>query len=137
MGPIDRSAEAFLLLAKTPTKCCLFNAVNNHTVPLGYVINMMNRDGMNIRFVEHREFVEALSDAEKDPQKAAILSSMLAYKNMNGGTSAVPVAVRSDYTTQILARMGFFWNPTDEKYIRQFIEALVQLGFFDETNLNR
>ena len=137
MGPIDSSAKAFLLLSKTPKECTVFNAINNRSIPTVSVIRVMQKAGMDIRFVENEQFREALLEAEKDPKKAAILQSMLAYTNLNGGASAVPVQVNCEYTTQVLARMGFFWSETGEEYVKRFIDALAGLGFFDETNLNR
>ena len=136
MGPIDESAKAFLLLAQTPSDCRLFNAVNTHTVPLVDVIRISNELGLGIKIVENELFDSALEEAEQDPAKAAILASMLAYKNMNG-KNVLPVEAKFDYTSKILSRMGFYWNNTDKDYIRRFIEALMGLGFFDENNLSR
>ncbi|MGN1370477.1 MAG: amino acid adenylation domain-containing protein [Aristaeellaceae bacterium] len=137
MGPIDVSAKAFLLLARTPKECVVFNAINNRSIPTASVIRVMQRVGMDIRFVENDQFNAAVLEAQKDPRKAAILQSMLAYTNLGGGVSAFPVQVDCEYTTQVLARMGFFWIETGEDYVQRFIEALAGLGFFDETNLNR
>ena len=136
MGPIDTSVKAFLLLAQTPADCRLFNAVNTHTVPLIDVIRILNELGLGIKVVENELFDSVLEQAEQDPAKAAILASMLAYKNMNGN-NVLPVETKFDYTSKILSRMGFYWNNTDKDYIRRFIEALMGLGFFDENNLSR
>lgn len=137
MGPIDTSAKAFMLLAKTPKECTVFNAINNHCLPTISVIRVMQKAGIDIRLVEDKQFREALKEAEKDPKKAAILQSMLAYANSKDAASMVPVQASCEYTTQVLARMGFFWNETGEEYIQKFIDALQGLGFFDEANLNR
>ena len=136
MGPIDESARAFMLLAQTPRACCLYNAVNTHSIPLVDVIRMMNEQGIEIAVTENEDFFDAMKQAEQDPDKAAILQSMLAYKNMNG-KNVVPAGLSYEYTAQILARLGFCWNATDSDYIGRFIEALVGLGFFDENNLLR
>ena len=137
MGPIDTSCEAFLKLARTPKECCVFNAVNNHTLPLGDVIREMNKKGMNIRFTEYEDFARALHDAQLDPDKAAILSSMTAYMNPAHGKSVVMLSCESHFTTQVLARMGFFWNASNEKYVNDFINVLSGFSFFDEDNLSR
>ena len=137
LGPIDESAKAFFALAKTPAACCLFNCTNNHSMPLADIITEMNRSGIRVDFVEDGVFAEALSQAEKDPQKAAILSSMLAYKNMAHGKKLVPIRPVNNYTTQALAKMGFFWKPSSEKYVLDFIAALSSLQFFDSSNLSR
>ncbi|MBR6400598.1 MAG: amino acid adenylation domain-containing protein [Firmicutes bacterium] len=137
MGPIDESVRAFFALASVPKECCLFNCTNNHIIPLGDIITEMNRAGIDIKFVEDAVFDEAVAKAEKDPQKAAILSSMIAYKNMAHGKKTVPIRSVNNYTTQVLAQTGFFWKNTDEKYIRKYINALSSLGFFDSNNLTR
>ena len=137
MGPIDRSADAFLKLSKTPQACCVFNAVNNHTLPLGDIIRRMNENGSHIRFVEYDEFTSALHEAQKDPEKAAILSSMTAYMNTAHGKKITALPCLSHYTTQILARMDFFWNASNEKYVNDFINVLRGFLFFRQDNLKR
>ena len=134
LGAIDASVSAFLKLAKTPRENCLFHAVNNHLVPTVDVIRIIQEKGYGISLVEDAEFSKALSEAEQDPQKAAILSSLLAY---NRKMPTVPVPVECEYTNQVLSRLGFFWNMPDREYIRKFIEGISELGFFDEENLVR
>lgn len=134
-GPIDASARSFMYLARSPKACCLFHAVNNHSTPAIDVIRVMTECGIPIDLVEDAEFLRRLQEADKDPEKAAILSSILAYKDMAKG--AMPVEEKSEYTNQILARSGFFWNNPDDAYIRRFIEDMAGMGFFDAENLYR
>ena len=137
MGPIDTSCAAFLKLARTPEKCRMFNAVNNHTLPLGDIIRRMNENGMNIRFVDDEDFAKELNEAQQNPEKAAILSSMTAYMNMAHGKKVITVPCDAHYTTQILARMNFFWNASNERYVDDFINVLRGFRFFEKDNLNR
>lgn len=137
MGPIDTSCRAFLRLSRTPKACCVFNAVNNHTLPLGDIICQMNYMGLKVKMVEYGEFKDALTEAQKDPGKAAILSSMTAYMNTAHGKKVVALPFESHYTTQLLARTGFFWNPSNEKYVMHFVNALKGFRFFDKDNLKR
>ena len=134
-GPIDASVRSFLYLARTPKECCLFHAVNNHSTPAIDVIRVMQECGIEIELVEDEVFLQRMQEADQDPEKAAILSSILAYKDMAAG--AVPVEEKSEYTNQILARLGFFWNTPDESYMRKFVEDMAGLAFFDENNLYR
>ncbi len=134
LGPIDTSAVCFMKLAKTPKECVLFHAVNDHTIPAFDVIRIMQKMGMDIHTVDDEGFSKALSEAERNPKIAAILSGFLAYKRTKP-VAAVPIGC--EYTTQVLARMGFFWNMPDKEYIGSFIGALMNLGFFDEDNLVR
>lgn len=134
MGPIDLSADAFRALAKTPGECCLFHAINNHVVPLGDIIRCMNDVGMQIEMVDKEVFIRRMKEAGEDPKKATILQSLLAYES---NPDYVMIGVKEQYTTQILSRMGFYWNMSNEKYINSFITALSTLGFFEEDLMNR
>jgi thioester reductase-like protein len=136
LGPIDESARSFMHLAKTPKECCLFHAINNHLIPIMDVIRVMKDIGIDIEIVEDAVFLRAMEEAEKDPKKAAIFSSILAYKGMVEA-EAVEVEPDCEYTSQILARTGFFWNETDTEYIRKYILGMAGLKFFDEDNLFR
>ena len=137
MGPIDTSANAFLRLAKTPKGCVLFHAINCNTTPMINIIREMNRIGMKIRLVENEEFKAELAKAEQDPEKVQVLQSLLAYQNVRLAKAAMLVDASCDYTTQVLAREGFFWNVTDGAYIERFVNSLEELGFFDEDALDR
>lgn len=134
-GPIDASARSFMYLARTPKECCLFHAMNNHSTPAIDVIRVMQECGIKIDLVEDDVFLQRLQEADKDPEKAAILSSILAYRDIADG--AVPVEEKCEYTNQVLARSGFFWNTPDEKYIRKFIEDMAGVAFFDDSILYR
>ncbi len=126
-----------MLLAKTPSECCLFNACNNHTVFLDDIISKLKEKGKNIRFVEQEEFNEALLKAGEDPEKAVIVSSFLAYLHTGEDSQLRPVGVDCTYTNEVLCRMDFLWNVTDMAYIDRFLTVLEGFMFFDETNLKR
>ena len=137
MGPIDTTAEVSLILARTPKENCLFHAINNNTVPLDYIIRIMQSLGVEMDFVEDKVFQERLSEAEKNPEKAAILQSVIAYRPDNEKKPSYMVEPECVYTNQVLAREGFFWPPTDHEYLKNFVELLQDYGFFDKTLLIR
>ena len=78
-----------------------------------------------------------MNEAQKDADKAAILSSMTAYMNTAHGKKITALPFSSHYTTQILARNGFFWNASTDKYVSSFINALKGFLFFQTDNLKR
>lgn len=49
----------------------------------------------------------------------------------------VQLPFTAHYTTQLLARLGFFWNASNERYVDDFISVLGGFSFFDSDNLSR
>ncbi|MEG0377368.1 MAG: SDR family oxidoreductase, partial [Eubacterium sp.] len=130
LAPIDSTAEAILQLSKTPKSCCIFHPYNNHTVFMGDIITAMQDKGLKVELSEHEDFERALELAGKDPEKAKVLSSMVAYQNMGHGREVTPVPVDNEYTMQVLYRMNYRWPMTSKDYMVRFLEALDGLGFF-------
>ncbi len=137
MGPIDASCEAFLKLSRTPVENRLFHAVNNRIIPLSAIINVMRDCGIKIDYVEDEEFDRRFAAAQEDPAKVKILQSISAYKALHSKAGMRDVSYTCEFTTQVLARMGFFWPQTGTDYLERFVNGLIGLGFFDEEFLNR
>ncbi len=130
MAPIDSTARAILMLAKTPEKCRVFHPYNNHSIYMGDIIYGMKDYGMSIGLAEDEAYNEALREAQKDPEKAAVLSSMIAYQNMGHGKKTESIARNNQYTMEVLYRLGFHWPTTSKEYVGKFVEALGGLGYF-------
>ena len=130
-SPINEVSRAIVLLASTPRGCCVFHPFNNHTQLLGDVLEGLSRVTGGIRFVEQEEFARAMEEAGNDPVKAAQMSGLLAYQDMAHGQKTADVARDNDYTTQVLYRMDYMWNPTSWDYVQRMLVAINGLGFFD------
>ncbi|MBO7609627.1 MAG: amino acid adenylation domain-containing protein [Muribaculaceae bacterium] len=130
-SPINEVSHAIVLLSCTPKECTVFHPYNNHTQLLGDVLEGLESVTGGIRFVEQEEFAQAMEEAGADPQKAAQLSGLLAYQDMAHGQKAADVERDNDYTTQVLYRLGYVWNPTSWDYVQRMLTAIGTLGFFD------
>ncbi len=130
-SPIDETARAIVLLAQTPDGCTVFHPYNTHTRLLGDVLAGLENVGTRIRFVEQQEFVMNMQQAAQDSEKASMLTTMLAYKDMAHGKPAHVVKRDNEYTSQVLLRLGFRWSEPDTNYINRMLIAIGQLGFFD------
>lgn len=130
-SPINEVAGAIILLAQTPKECVVFHPYNNHNVLLGDVLTELREIGEGVKFVEVARFSEALNEAKEDPQKAKVLSSLLAYQNMTNGQKSADVLRSNHYTMQVLYRLGYSWSPTSWDYVDRFFTAIASLGYFD------
>ena len=125
-SPIDKVAEAVLLLAGTPRECVCFMMSNNHRPLMGDVIDGMRDYGCSIRNVENDEFAAALQEALKDPKTCDAMRPFVAYSlNEEGQASSLGLDDLSvSYTAQILARLGFSWPVCGQEYYHKFLSAL-------------
>ncbi len=130
MSPIDETAKAVVLLASTPKECTVFMPFNNHTELLGDVLKLMEKVGGTMKFVEMDEFQKAVAIAGQDPEKAKLLSAMLAYEDPAHGQKAVIIERDNRYTCTVLHRLGFQWSDTSSQYIIQMLRQIAAFGFF-------
>ena len=79
-SPIDEVAKAILILSQTPRKCVLFHSYNHNTILSGNVITEMEKLELPIMPVERGDFDAAMKRAENNPEKARLLTSILAYQ---------------------------------------------------------
>jgi hypothetical protein len=98
---------------------------------MGDVLTGLEKIGTPIRFVEQQEFGTLVQQAAADPQKASLLTTMLAYQNLANGQQAQIVDRTNAYTSQVLLRLGFRWTEPDSEYVGRMLSAISRLGFFD------
>ena len=130
-SPIDEVAKAIVLLSETPKECCLFHPFNDHYVHFGDVLAELSKVATAPRQVEDEDFSETLEVAKQDPDKAKLLSSLIAYEDMAHGQKAVMIPTENKYTSQVLYRLGFRWSSTSWDYVDQMLGTIAGLGFFD------
>ena len=130
-SPIDQTAKAVVLLASTPKECTVFQPFNNHTELLGDVLRLMSKIGKEIRFVEEDEFEQTIATAGQDPEKAKLLSALLAYQDMTHGQKSVLIERDNRYTCSVLHRLGFSWSSTSWDYVERMLTAIGGFGFFE------
>ena len=131
MSPIDQTAKAVVTLAATPKECTVFQPFNNHTELLGDVLQLMSKVGRDIRFVESDEFEKAIDEAGQDPEKAKLLSAILAYQDVAHGQKAAIIKRDNRYTCNVLHRLGFHWRDTSWDYVERMLTAIGGFGFFE------
>ena len=130
ISPIDRSAEAVALLAQTPAAMTVFHTYNNYQVNMALIVKAFNDYGYPISVVSQPEFAAHTEELMHDPEKAMYLQGLLHNGKIKEGMTSVQAV--NAYTAKILYRLGFYWTPTHGSYMREFIEMLDGLGFFEE-----
>lgn len=129
-SPIDEVCRAILLLGRTPAGMNVFHPCNNHRLPLGDVLHILDDLGVSVSPVEMEEFDTARSVALDDVDKVEALQPLLAYESGADSRSAF-IRYDASYTNQVLYRLGFRWNYTSHDYVEQFLRAIKGLDFFE------
>ena len=131
-SPIDETARAIVLLSGTPDANCVFHVSNDHLLPMDDILSRIRLDdGSPISYVEYPDFIERMNQAKEDPDKAKVLSSIIAYAGASDGPQAVPNLAMTSYTMQVLHRLGFRWDETSSQYVDMIFEMLASLRYFD------
>ena len=155
-SPIDKVAEAMVLLAGTPEEFTVFHAKNCHEIHYGYFIHALREKGYPIDIVEHEEFERRFKTALETERDLTDFTGFIAYLNRadesvtdvmvyndDEANSAAAVGeqqyetrvkVSSDtsFTTKALYRLGFAWPITNEAYLESMIDMLDDKAFFDK-----
>ena len=130
-SPIDETARAVVLLARTPRENLVFHVQNDHLLPMDDILSRLNlEDYPPLQYVEEDEFVRRMNQAKEDPEKSRILSSLIAYAQAEGQVQLVENEASSVFTMQVLHRLGFRWNATSEGYVDMIFDMLSSMEFF-------
>ena len=131
-SPIDETARAIVLLSTTPDANCVFHVSNDHLLPMDDILARIRLDDGNpISYVEFPEFTARMNAAKEDPDKAKVLSSIIAYASNPDGPQAFPNPASTVYTMQVLHRLGFRWSETSHEYVDMIFGMLASLRYFD------
>ncbi len=131
-SPIDETARAIVLLSSTPRANCVFHVSNDHLIPMDDILSRIRlQDGSPIQYVEYETFVAHMEAAKADPEKAQMLSSILAYTTTPGGAKMVMNPASTSFTMQVLHRLGFRWDETSSAYVDMIFDKLASLRYFD------
>ena len=132
-SPIDQTARAVVLLAGTPAANVVFHVQNDHMLPMDDILSRLHKDdGSPLDYLEVEEFVRRMDEAKADPEKARILSSIIAYTQAEGQVQMVENVASSVFSMQVLHRLGFRWDETSSAYVDMIFRILDSFRFFDD-----
>lgn len=149
-SPIDRTAEALVLLSGTPDEFTVFQAKNCHVIHYGHLIYALRKRGFHIDIVETEEFQARYRKALAEESDISAFTGFIAYLNRkdesvtdalsysdNGDLAQAPqydtrIKIASDpaFTTKALYRLGFAWPITGREYLENLIQCLDEKAFF-------
>ena len=133
-SPIDEVAKTVVLLAKTPQKFTVFHSVNPHTVQMADIIYIFNELGFDVKVVSDEEFLTSMKEMMKDEKKSMLVSSLISYSSSDMHTHSY-IQSDDEFTNKSLFHLGYKWPIIDYDYLRNAIESLMTLDFFERTDI--
>jgi thioester reductase-like protein len=130
-SPIDETAEAVLKLAATDKSATLFHACNSHRIYMGDVIYALRECGFTLDIVPSEEFEKAVTTYAATHENSDAVSGLIAYASRED-SKIYTIDYDNNFTTEVLYRLGYKWNITDDNYLKNAIKALDNLDFFGE-----
>ena len=133
-SPIDEVAKTIILLAKTPQKFTIFHSANSHMVEMGDIIYVLNELGFDIKVVPDDEFLKTMKTMMMDDTKSMLVSSLISYSSSDMHTHSF-IGSDNEFTNKALYHLSYKWPITDYEYLKNAIESLMTLDFFERTDL--
>ncbi len=123
-SPIDAVCQAIRLLSKTPKAMVVFHPYNNHSIPLGDVLEILHTVGVDILPMEADQFNENVQEMLNDEKVVQKLQPLFAYNEANTQHVVRWLGYENSYTTQVLHRLGFSWPYTSWDYAERFVQTI-------------
>ncbi|WP_458405069.1 amino acid adenylation domain-containing protein [Methanobrevibacter sp.] len=129
-SPIDLTAKAIVMLAKTPKECVVFHPATNKYVTYAQLANVFNKLDLNLEIVDDEVFNQSLKDILKDESKQKGMFGLTTILNDDNELVNDYLPADKEYTLEVLSELGFEWPETSEKYLFEFIKILKEMEFF-------
>ena len=129
-SPIDVVADATIRLCETPEDCVIFHVITDQYISKVHIFREMAGVGCPVKLMEREEYEKIFGEAARNPEKAALLTSLMAYDVGRGERERVMLQMNREYTLQVLYRLGFIWPTTSWDYLKRFLQVLNGLEFF-------
>lgn len=95
------------------------------------VVYEMRARGFDIQIVPGCQFIDMVNAYAAKHETSDAVSGLIAYTSHNEG-ELYTIDYDNAFTTEVLYRLGFKWNITDNGYLAKAMEALKGLNFFED-----
>ena len=131
--PIDYSGDAIIKIANHyDKKFSIMHLLNNKHLLLTRFYDILQELGVDLKIVSASEFENLIENMLKDESKSALLQGII--RDFNSEKKLVydsNIKIKSDFTNEFLKRIGFEWPDIDKKYIKKYLEYLVEIGYLN------
>lgn len=131
--PIDYCGDAIIDLASHFNKeYSVFHLLNEKHVTMKRLYNTFKELGINIHAVSSDQFIEIINNLLKDDSKKSYLEGII--NDLDENKKLVyesNVKIESEFSKNILKKLGFEWPYIDKTYIKNYLKYLTDIGYFN------
>lgn len=131
--PIDYSGDAIIKIANHyDKKFSIMHLLNNKHLLLTRFYNILCKLGIDLKIVSSEEFEKLVNDMLQDEDKTTLLQGII--RDFNSEKKLIyesNIKIQSDFTKEFLKKIDFEWPDIDEKYIKKYLEYLIEIGYLN------
>ncbi len=131
--PIDLAANAVMTITRNfNNEFNVFHICNVKTIPMGQVINHLNKLGINVNVIEDVEFYDALKNIKQNDENSSIFEAFANdFKDGNKLDYSSKIVLDNKFSVEYLKQLGFEWTEIDFEYIKRYIEYFREIGYLE------
>lgn len=129
MTPVDYAAKAILDICYTQTKNTVYHIFNDNYIPMEEMLSLLKKINLDIDVVNEEKIKEIISSNLKENPNLVngIIMDINDENSISYHTNIIP---KSDFTKEVLKKIGFTWPKIDNEYFYNFLEYLKKYGKF-------
>lgn len=130
--PVDYCGDAIIKLAQFFDKeYNVFHLLNENHVTMKRLYSIISDLGIHLKIVSNEEFQHIISRLLNDENKKDFLTGIINDFDHNKKLSYQSnVEIKSDFSREFLAQIGFNWPYIDKSYIKKYLKYLADIGYF-------
>lgn len=128
--PIDCAAEAICILSKLDTKHNTFHLFNHNHMQMVDADKIFNEVGIHLKHITKEEMTELIDYYSNQENGSDKIKGIVQDINKNKELDYTPsTIIKSDFTIEILSKLGFKWPIIEKEYIKRYLEYLRKINF--------
>lgn len=131
-SPVDYSSDAIIKLAKIDYKYNMFHLFNHNHITMKDLSGTFKNLGIEIKFLPKEEFSEKINEYIHDKNKSIDIEGIILDLGKDNSLNyTTNVTIKSDYTIELLKKIGFEWPIIDNEYITKHMKYLKDVKYID------
>lgn len=129
MTPVDCAAKAILDICYTSNNNVVYHIFNHNSIPILKMLDMLRKVHLDVEVVKEEKIKDIISSNLKETPNLVngIIMDINDENSISYHTNIIP---KSDFTKEVLKKIGFTWPKIDNEYFYNFLEYLKKYGKF-------